>query len=278
MRVFPPQYRLPKTPEPPDIAEWRRTLTSILREGHPVVILDNIKKELHSAELAVALTAGSWIDRVVRTSQTAQIPIQRMWVATGNNMVMDDEIARRSIPIQLDAKMNEPWLRDGFKQPDLLQWVRDNRNRLIWSAHTLIQAWIAAGKPEPTCRRLGSYEDWTRVIGGILHHAGIEGFLTNRLDFQKAEERENEKWLKLTVPWAASFGINEVRSSDLYPLAAQCGFEFAGDTAEARLSAWGKQLAKHEDHIIGDYRIVMSRMVQRAKLWRLLPLGPVATA
>jgi hypothetical protein len=30
---------LPKTPEPPDNAEWRRTLTSILREGHPVVYL-----------------------------------------------------------------------------------------------------------------------------------------------------------------------------------------------------------------------------------------------
>jgi hypothetical protein len=47
---------------------------------------------------------------------------------------------------------------------------------------------------------------------------------------------------------------------------------------KARLITWGKQLAKHEDHTIGDYRIVMSRMVQRAKLWRLLPLAPVATA
>jgi hypothetical protein len=269
---------LPKTPAPPDDAEWRRTFTAILREGHPVVILDNIKRSLDSGVLAVALTATSWIDRVVRTSETAEIPIRCMWVATGNNMTMSDEIARRTIPIRLDAKTREPWLRDDFKHPNLLQWVDDNRTRLIWAGHTLIQAWIAAGKPEPSCRRLGSYEDWTRVIGGILEYAGIEGFLANRLDFQKAEESENEKWQKLTVAWAASFGINEVRSGDLYPLAAQCGFEFAGATAEARLIAWGKQLAKHEDHIIGDYRIVKSRMVQRAALWRLLPLGPVATA
>jgi hypothetical protein len=92
------------------------------------------------------------------------------------------------------------------------------------------------------------------------------------------EDSENEKWQKLVLPWAASFGIQEVRSGDLYPLAAQCGFQFAGATAAARLSAWGKHLAKHEEHIIGDYRIVKSRMVHNATLWRLLPLGPVATA
>jgi hypothetical protein len=267
---------VPMMAPPNDESEWRRRLTAIFREAHPVVIFDNISEPLSSGELAVALTASMWNDRIIRTSETINVPIRCVWVTTGNNVMMSTEIARRTVIIQLDTNMEQPWTRQEFKHPDLRQWVNEYRELLIWAAHTLIQGWIAAGKPAPKCKLLGSYEQWTIVIGGILEHAGIPGFLENRYDFRDAARGESAKWQRLVLAWLKAHGSNEVRATALYELALACGFSFTGATSDARLIAWGKQLARQEDQVIQEFRIIKSRIFQRAAVWRLMPVTPAA--
>jgi putative DNA primase/helicase len=40
---------------------------------------------------------------------------------------------------------------------------------------------------------LGSFESWAGVLGGILHVAGIPGFLDNAAEFYKRSDAEGEK-------------------------------------------------------------------------------------
>jgi hypothetical protein len=53
----------------------------------------------------------------------------------------------------------------------------------------LDKAWIAAGCPEPKGIKLpGGFEEYGRVIGGILEVAGIKGFLGNTDEFYESSD------------------------------------------------------------------------------------------
>jgi putative DNA primase/helicase len=163
-------------PQARDDDEWRKRLTSYFREGREVMSIDNVNKPLDSGALASALTQTTWEDRILGKNETVSLPIRCVWTTTANNPTMSTEIARRTVRIHLDTGLELPWLRTGFRHENLRQWVDENRAFLVWAAHTLIKAWIAAGRPKPMCKSLGSYEAWSSVIGGSLENAHIQGF------------------------------------------------------------------------------------------------------
>src|SRR5262249_56752366 len=93
------------------------------------------------------LTAGVWTDRVLGKTQMVTLPVRGVWLATGNNVKLSTEVTRRTVWVRLDAKVEAPWTRDGFRYPDLRAWARANRGRLVHACLTLGQAWIAEGRP-----------------------------------------------------------------------------------------------------------------------------------
>jgi hypothetical protein len=69
------------------------------------------------------------------------------WLVTANNPVFSREIARRVVRTRLDAKVDRPWERKGFRHANLLAWVREHRGEIVAAVLILVQAWVAAGKP-----------------------------------------------------------------------------------------------------------------------------------
>lgn len=203
-----------------DEDEWRKRLTAKLRQLPPLLLIDNLRQELDSSALAAALTAPIWEDRVLGGSNMVRLPIRCVWVATGNNPSFSNEIARRLVRIRLDARVEQPWRRDGFRHPSLIGWVQANRGALVAACLTLCQAWIAAGRPRGT-RSIGSFEAWSQVIGGILEVAGVDGFLANLDEVMEAADSEGAVWRSLVTAWWDRFGTTEVGISDLYGLAVQ---------------------------------------------------------
>src|SRR5262249_52208889 len=159
-----------------------------LRTAPSVLFLDNIKRRLESAALASAITSyPNWEDRILGVSEIARVPVRCVWIMTGNNPGLSSEITRRTVRIRLDARVDRPWLREGFRHADIRGWAVSNRSRLVWAALTLVQAWIAAGRPEGS-RTLGMFERWAKVMGGILGVVGIPGFLGNLADFYEKSD------------------------------------------------------------------------------------------
>ena len=116
---------------PTDDAEWRKQITATLLPGPTVVIIDNVEEPLSAASLSRALTANVWSDRVLGLSQQANIQQCATWIATGNNIQVGGDMARRCFRIRLDAKSARPWKGRTFTHPNLLEWVRENRGRLV---------------------------------------------------------------------------------------------------------------------------------------------------
>jgi hypothetical protein len=186
--------------------ELRKRITSILVEGRSHIVLDNIENTFQSAVLGALLTCTTWQDRALGENRLIALPHRCVWMATGNNVTPVGDMPRRCYNIKLDAKQARPWQRTGFKHPELLKWVRENRGRVLSAIFKLAQDWIFAARPVPdNLPVLGNFDEWAHVIGGILHHAGITGFLGNLEEmYEKAEE--DEGWEDFLAAWYELFG------------------------------------------------------------------------
>jgi len=115
------------------------------------------------------------------------------------------------------------------------------------------------------------FEQWSRIMGGILAVAGIDGFLTNVENFYDESDVEGEAWRALVARWWDQYQSNEVGVSDLYRLIADDPIDLnLGDgTERSQKTRLGKQLAEVRDRQIGDFRIVRAGTKKGAQLWQL---------
>ena len=255
-----------------DDDEWRKRLTAQLVEGRPVINIDNVRRSLDSGTLAAALTAPVWEDRRLGSTEMIRVPVRCVWVTTGNNVVMSTELARRTVRIRMDPQAESPEDRTGFKYPELLRWVQENRSKLVRSALILIKAWVSAGKPHLKASPLGSYERWTHVIGGILEVAGIPGFLENRKALFLESDFEGQAWRAFVSAWWEKFKGVAVKVSDLYDVANEIeGLPLGTGNDLARKTALGKRLGNQRNRIIGGYRIEKGGTGHKSViLWKLV--------
>ena len=206
-------------PEGKDGDETRKRLTAVLINVPWFLVLDNLSRVLDSSALAIVLTATYWEDRILGQSKHIRIPVWCAWVATGNNPTLSYEITRRTVRIRLDAKTETPHLRDPskFRHPELLAWIKENRPNLVGAVLTLVQHWIAQGRPKSK-KSLGGFESWAAVIGGILECAGVEGFLENTLEFYDDVQTEQEQKKVFVAAWFKKYGERDIRAGDLFQI------------------------------------------------------------
>jgi len=262
-----------------DDEEWRKRMTAKLRQIPAIVLIDNLRHKLDSSAVAAALTAPFWEDRILGASEMARLPIRCVWIATGNNPEFSNEMARRLVRIRLDAHVERPWQRGGFKHPDLLTWVRANRARIVAACLTLCQTWIAAGRPRGT-RTIGSYENWSQVLGGVLEVAGIENFLGNIDEMMQAADSEGVAWNAFIGGWWDRFGTAAVGTNDLFEIAALCEppLPLGSGNDQSRRTRLGKAVPRMRDRVFqiaGErLRLANSGTYQGARLWKLQIVEP----
>jgi hypothetical protein len=255
--------------------EWRKRITAKLRQIPSIILIDNLKLRLNSPAFAAALTAPYWEDRILGVSETARLPIRCVWIATGNNPEFSNEMARRIVRVRLDAHMDQPWRREGFRHPDLMEWVRANRPRLVAACLTLVRAWIAAGRPFGA-RTIGSFEGWARIMGGILQAVGIEGFLDNLDDLMDASDAEGATWRAFVAAWWERFGTAEVGTGDLYDLALVCEppLPLGAGNDRSQRTRLGRALGKMRDRVFDidkrGLRIAALGVSHKVQRWRLV--------
>ncbi len=152
--------------------ELRKRITAIAIAGTPLVLLDNVSGTIGSDVFAAALTCKSWTDRVLGASETTEVALRTVWIATGNNVGFSRTLGRRAVPIDLDAKVETPEDRTGFKIDDLLGFVRIERQRLVTAALTILRGFHVAGRPRHKAPRIGSFEAWDDLIRSAVIWAG----------------------------------------------------------------------------------------------------------
>ena len=182
----------PMTAWPADEAEQEKRLTTFLLEGHPVIVLDNLVGRLGGAPLTSVLTATMWQGRVLgRTQSTGRIPVRSTFIATANNCDVDGDIVRRSIHVRIVPQCERPELRSGFRHPDLLRWVSEERPRLVAAALTLLRAYQTAGCPDVGLPPMGSFTSWSRLVRSCVVWAGLPDPVATQQTLRETADRSS---------------------------------------------------------------------------------------
>ena len=256
--------------------EWRKRVGSFLSTGPQVVLIDNLKKHLDSAALDAVLTSDIWVDRLLgRNDRQIRYPNKALWLATGNGVTLSVDLARRTIPISLDANMELPDTRpaDSFRHRNLRAWALRSRGNLVWACAVLIRHWIAHGRPDGVTPPLGSFESWTATIGGILEVAHVDGFLIGHDEFRETFDPESASWVTFVDRWWNDHGDALVRAgklADTYDMLDNDFLHIGASTARSRSTTLGHALLNRRNTIHGDYRIVLAgKKNQGGNRWRL---------
>jgi len=154
--------------------EMRKRITSLAVAGTAVVLLDNLSGSLGSDALAAALTKREWEDRILGVNRMVRVPLTTVWLATGNNLGFRRTLARRVVPIDMDAKLEQPEDRTNFRHADLLAHVSHTRPQLVTAALRVLRGFHVAGRPAHRGARMGSYEAWDDLIRSAIVWAGLE--------------------------------------------------------------------------------------------------------
>lgn len=176
---------------PENDGEMRKVITATLRGAEPVIVFDNVDCVVKSPSLAAVLTARIWTDRVLGGSSDGKWPNDRLWMLTGTNVTLGGDHAQRSVRIAIDYGRPDPDQRTGFAIPNIGQWTRANRGKVIGALLTLARAWQVGGAHE-TDHVMRGFTRWARLIGGVLEYHEIEGFLANREEIQVHDEDYSE--------------------------------------------------------------------------------------
>lgn len=190
---------------PHDDAELDKVLISILHlTTAPVVQFDNVSGALRSSRLEGLLTSSTYAGRVLGSTNHVELANDRLWIITGNNLVLAGDLDRRSLLITIDPMTPKPELRTGFKL-DLEEYVPKNRGAILHSLLTLVRAWVVSGMPMER-RSSDSYAHWSAVVRGILQHAGVPGEFDHASCAPEQTSTDPEGWGAFLVAVREVFG------------------------------------------------------------------------
>lgn len=179
--------------------EMEKRITMWVRDGERVVCLDEVT-ELSGKAIQSAVTSDEWTGRLLGRTEKVTAPMTITWFATGNNVDVIGDMARRFVPIRLVSPEANPEERQDFRHKNLKQYVRAERPALLKAALTLLRSFFAAGCPkQPEQRVLGSYEGWCSVVCAAVMHAGLPDPLLTRATRAETLRSEGEEQRRALV-------------------------------------------------------------------------------
>ena len=254
-----------------DEEETRKKITSLLDRGERIIVMDNVRGGLDSAQIASALTSTIWTDRALGSNRMVPAPNRAVWIFTGNNLDLSLELARRSIRVRIDAETDRPFERAGFKHDPIREWTLEHRPELIAAALTLIQNWKARGRV-PGAKRLGSFEAWSACLGGIFAASAFPGFLENQEELYEQSDSKSADWTAFVELWGRELGTGQFSSKELAEFAVRNDMlsELLGDeSSRVQAIRMGKQLRRHRDTTTRQFKIVAARDGhQKQQVWK----------
>lgn len=174
-----------------DDDEMRKRITSIALAGQNLFLFDNIDCRFGNPSLDAALTGVVWTDRMLNRSELVTLPLVTTWYVTGNNILFTGDADRRVLHVRLEVFADRPEERSNFAQPNLVEWVGTQRERLVGDAITILAGFIRAGRPDQGLPARGSYEGWSDLVRQAIVWAGQpDPWPTGRSSLQTSDDEQ----------------------------------------------------------------------------------------
>jgi hypothetical protein len=194
-----------------DSDELRKSITSILWEGSPIINLDNIEGPFNSPMLAAIVTGEMISDRILGVSKDVKLNTRVMWLLTGNNLVVKGDLKSRTLACRIEQEGLEAPETRTFKIPDLMGYLKTNRRALIQHILTILKAYyLLEEKPNLNLKNWGGFDDWCRDVRDPFVWAGCEDPCGTRAEVAAKDPDEELAFQFLTELRRAGIGTVEL--------------------------------------------------------------------
>ena len=278
---LPSAYAYPTSDE-----ECQKLLLAILINSPAVVVFDNLTTDLipHNT-MCSALTQEQLTGRILGSTKVATVGTQVLFLSSGNNVEPVQDMARRTVTIALDPKIETPATKVYVGNP--VKTVRNQREHFVSLVLTIVQAWIVAGKPTANCKPVNGYEEWTNLVRQPLLWLEMEDPAT-RL-FQQLEQDPGKETLgRVLTAWLREFGsvptmIREVcQKTDAHVFQKneelrEALLEVAEERKEINRRKLGRWISRNEGRIVGGLRFERAEGNTSAERWIVRQVGSVSS-
>jgi hypothetical protein len=179
-----------------DEAERAKAIFSLLRQGVPFILFDNIPRGtvISCPTIEKISTSMEYTNRVLRESRVETVSCASIFGFTGNNIAMKGDSASRTLNPRIDVDQPDPENRL-FKHPDPLKWTLDHRGDILSALYTIMLGNPRLRQPErERSQSKTRFKEWQQLIGSAVEYAA--GLYGETIDFSKmflAGEAEDEE-------------------------------------------------------------------------------------
>jgi hypothetical protein len=155
--------------------------------------------------------------------------------------------------------------------------VRERRAEILAALLTIGRYWFVTGMPAAgdDTPVLGSFEAWSKIVGGVLEAAGVEGFLANSSGLYERATEDVGMWSAFLEVWHRTYG-QEAKTAQAIVEVLQHGEakakfrealpdEFSPDD-ENLSRKLGKAFAKREGVRYGTQGLYLKHAGKRSKI------------
>lgn len=193
--------------------ELERRLETALVDAGPIVFLDNCNaEELSSNLLAQVITESAVMTRLLGRSKMVSLTTSAMIAATGNAIRISEDLARRFLVVELDARCENPEQR-AFGE-DFAASIKKRRADLLGAVLTVWrwgwQTHLVSGLP------LGSFEQWASWCRDPLVALGCADPV-QRVAAGKSQDPRRQYAFEILHAWYMHHGSTLIKLRDLNP-------------------------------------------------------------
>lgn len=265
----------------PDKVEMDKALFSILLEGAPVVLVDNIVGEINSPTWNIILSQGELQGRILGVSKMAKVSTNALWLATGNNMQLVGDMTRRSLFCELDSGMERPAERK-FNR-NIYEWAKANRGELVKGALTILQAYQIAGRPcQDQLKPMNGYDEWSAIVRGPIVWLGF----ADPIETQKMIEAYDPQKAAVASVFSAlwerfgkkPFEVREIVNPSMQVLddekakidrLKEALDDAIGNPRGFTSRAVGKWFAKNKNTIVNGFQLFSRGKIAKIETWQI---------
>jgi hypothetical protein len=195
-------------------SEMEKGIVAALLQPDPIISLDNLNNVfLRSAALCTALTESPARLRPLGSSENREINTRAFIALNGNGLRIGEDLVRRVVEVELDAKMENPELRSF--PGDFLTDIAEARPQLLVA---ILTVWRWGRQNSDQLKRglaLGSYSQWAEWVRDTLITLNCCDSV-ERVETAKANDAERLHTLDVFETWKEQFKADEKTSKDAY--------------------------------------------------------------
>ena len=197
----------------PNNEETEKRIAAELMEGHPVLFLDNLNSASFKSDLlASVITERPARVRILGKSQMVLLNSTSLMLMTGNALSISEDLARRFLIVNLDARTEDPEARE-FKV-DIKAEILEHRQEILIDLLT-IWRWGVRGVGVKRGKALGSFEQWCAMVRDPLMSLECPDPV-ERIRDVKERDAKRQDVVECFALWNTHHGDRPVRVQDLH--------------------------------------------------------------